>query len=56
LSNVIKDHRARLGSMREKNDHKNSSHESLYSGKRVQCKRRSKNPSLKRPNGSVAPE
>ncbi len=26
LSNVIKDHRARLGSMREKNDHKNSSH------------------------------
>jgi len=42
--------------MREKNDHKNSSHESLYSGKGVQCKRRSKNPSLKRPNGSVAPE
>ena len=25
LSNVIKGHRARLGSMREKNDHKNSS-------------------------------
>ena len=25
LSNVIKDHRARLGSMREKNDHKKSS-------------------------------
>jgi hypothetical protein len=36
LSNVIKDHRARLGSMREKNDHKNSSHESLYSGKGAQ--------------------
>jgi hypothetical protein len=27
LSNVIKDHRARLGSMREKNDHNKSSSE-----------------------------
>jgi hypothetical protein len=30
LSNVIKDHRAKLGSMREKNDHKNSSPDNEY--------------------------